>query len=75
MAKIKNTDSPSNQPKKDELGSGMTILSFCIPIAGAIVYYINKDESPKKARTACYAALWGLGIGVLLNIIATLSGA
>lgn len=29
---------------------------------------------PKKAQTACYAALFGFGVGVVLNIIARVGG-
>jgi NO-binding membrane sensor protein with MHYT domain len=59
----------------DKLDTGLTILSACIPIAGAIIYFNNKEKSPNKAKSACTAALVGLGIGVLLNIIvATLGG-
>jgi hypothetical protein len=57
---------------KDKLNTGLTILSFCIPIAGAIIYFSNKDQYPNSAKTACHAALWGFGIGVFLNILSTL---
>ena len=66
-----------NQKKNsnDKLSTGLQILSFCIPLAGAIIYFSSKSEKPNKAKTACHAALWGLGISVLIQIIATLSGA
>ena len=59
----------------DQLSTGLSILSFCIPIAGAIIYFSNKDSMPNKAKSACHAALWGIGIGIILNIIGRLSGA
>lgn len=62
-------------PKEDKLQIGFTILSFCIPIAGAVIYFMNKDDSPKKATTACYAALAGMGIGLVLNILSGIIGA
>jgi len=58
----------------DKLSTGLQVLSFCIPIAGAIIYFNNKGTNPNKAKSACHAALWGFGIGVLINIIATLAG-
>ncbi|MCU0423600.1 MAG: hypothetical protein MUC81_12400 [Bacteroidia bacterium] len=68
-----------NQPQSqenpdDKLGTGLAVLSFCIPIAGAIIYYSNKDNLPNKAKSACYAALWGMGFGILLNILTRLAG-
>jgi len=55
--------------RNEELGTGLAILSFCIPIAGAIIYFTSKDEKPKKAKKACHLALWGMGVGLILNII------
>ncbi len=65
---------PQQENPNDKLSTGLAILSFCIPIAGAIIYFSNKDSMPNKAKSACHAALWGFGIGILLNIIATLAG-
>jgi hypothetical protein len=60
---------PPQRDPSDELGMGLTILSFCIPIAGAIIYFSNVDKMPNKAKSACHAALWGVGIGIVLKII------
>lgn len=54
-----------NQPvmqedPEDKLEMGLKILSFCIPLAGAVIYFTNKDTKPNKAKEACYAALIGL---------------
>ncbi|MFZ1633767.1 MAG: hypothetical protein WAT43_07815 [Chitinophagales bacterium] len=59
---------------QEELGMGLQVLSFCIPLAGAIIYVSYMSNSPRKAKSACYAALWGLGIGVIINILVTLAG-
>jgi hypothetical protein len=59
---------------EDKLSTGLTILSFCIPLAGAIIYFSDKEKSPNKAKTACYAALIGFGIGLVLNIIIRVAG-
>ena len=58
----------------DNLNIGLKVLSFLIPIAGAIIYFANKNDHPKKARSACYAALFGIGVGLLLNILLALGG-
>ena len=59
----------------DQLSTGLQILSFCIPLAGAIIYFSNKSENPNKAKAACTAALWGFGIGIVMQILATVAGA
>lgn len=60
--------------QNDELNTGLKVLSFCIPIAGAIIYFTSKKESPNKAKSACHAALWGFGVSVFLNILSALIG-
>ncbi len=62
-----------NNPE-DELSTGLKVLSFCIPLAGAVIYFMNKTDNPNKAKTACYAALIGMGVGIVLQIIATVAG-
>ena len=72
------TEENQLQPQEnhdDKLSTGLAILSFCIPIAGAIIYFSNKDSMPNKAKSACHAALWGVGIGIVLNILGRLAGA
>ena len=66
---------PPQENPDDTLSTGLAILSFCIPIAGAIIYFSNKDSMPNKAKSACHAALWGVGIGIVLNILGRLAGA
>ncbi len=65
---------PKEDNPKDELHSGLVMLSFCIPLAGAIIYFKNKDTMPNKAKAACHAALLGFGLGILFNIIGTIAG-
>ncbi|GAA3518204.1 hypothetical protein GCM10022393_35400 [Aquimarina addita] len=63
-----------NNGSQEELETGLKVLSFCIPLAGAIIYFMNKDKAPKKAKAACTMALWGFGIAIVLNILATVLG-
>lgn len=58
-----------NNQEDDNLSTGLSILSFCIPLAGAIIYFSNKSDKPVKAKKACNLALWGFFIGIVLNII------
>ena len=37
-----NADQPQNQ---EDLEIGLKVLSFCIPIAGAIIYFVNTCKS------------------------------
>lgn len=59
----------SNEPK-DELETVYQVVSFCFPFIGAIIWLVNMKSSPNKAKTACYAALLGIGISFLLNVLA-----
>lgn len=62
------------QNPEDKLGLGLQILSFCIPLVGIIIYFTSKNESPKKAKTACYAALIGIGVGIIFQILTVVIG-
>ncbi|HAO06102.1 MULTISPECIES: hypothetical protein [Chryseobacterium] len=57
-----------NQSNED-LHIGLKILSFCIPLAGAIIYFVKKDKEPIAAKSACNMALIGLAVNVVLTII------
>ena len=48
------------------------IVLFCLPLVGAIMYFVWKDDKPKKAQTACYLALGGTVLGIVLQVIASL---
>ncbi|MCF2219808.1 hypothetical protein QX233_18770 [Chryseobacterium gambrini] len=57
-----------NQSNED-LHIGLKILSFCIPLAGAIIYFVKKDKEPMAAKSACNMALIGLAVNIVLTII------
>jgi len=61
-------------PQDEDLGIGLKIVSFCIPIVGAILYFVYKKDEPKKSKQACYAALIGAGVGIVINILLTVLG-
>ena len=46
-------DEGFENPKNDELHIGLKILAFFIPIAGAVLYFVKKDSSPKASQQAC----------------------
>lgn len=60
---------PEQNTPKEELGIPLTVVSFCIPIVGAILYFVHKGKSPEKANTACYAALGGLVFGIIIRVL------
>jgi len=61
-----NTPPAQNQ---DDLGVLLKIVSFCIPLVGAILYFVKKGDQPVAAKQACTFALIGLGVGIVINII------
>ena len=60
---------PTPPTEQDKLSTPLTILSFCIPLAGAIIYFMKKDKEPASAKTACVAAVIGFMLGIVINII------
>ena len=58
-----------NNNSNDQLETGLKVLAFCIPLAGAIIYFISKEKSPNKAKQACNFALYGIGFGLVVQII------
>jgi hypothetical protein len=55
---------PNDQPS-----TGLNIISFLIPLVGLIIYLTEREKSPIKATSAGKAALWGVGVTIVLSII------
>lgn len=53
----------------DAPDTGWAILGFFIPIVGLILYLMNKDKSPLKAKSAGKGALIGFCVGAVSGII------
>jgi len=53
----------------DAPNGGFAALGFFIPIAGLILYLINMDTHPKRARSAGKGALIGVIVYVALIIL------
>lgn len=64
-----NQNNPFEQKSQEDLSTGLKVLSFCIPLAGAILYFTKKDKEPVAAKSACNMALIGVGVGIVLQII------
>lgn len=70
-----SNENPFNQPNPDDKPNiGLNILSFCIPLAGLIIYLVHKDKSPIKANSAGKFALISVGIGIVFRVIAAIFG-
>jgi hypothetical protein len=62
-----NVQNPT--PNTEKLGIGLSILCFLIPLVGLILFFVYKAEKPAKSKGACYAALAGFLVGVVINLI------
>ena len=66
-ATVGNTD--------DAPSAGWWVLGFFIPIAGLILYLVNKDTKPQKAGSAIKGALVGFILGIVFGIISGIMSA
>ena len=69
MSDLNQNPNVNQTQYQEDLDLLMKVLSFCIPIAGAVIYFMNKDKAPVKAKSACTMALIGFGVGLVLQII------
>ena len=56
---------PQPVPVNDSLGAGWAILAVLIPLIGIIMYFVWKDETPKRANSILMIALVIIGLNVL----------
>ena len=54
---------------EDAPNTGFAVLGFFIPLAGLILYLINKDTAPLKAKSAGKGALIGFCVSLAFSII------
>ena len=64
-----------NDQSEEDLETILKVVSVCIPIVGAVLYFMNKDKAPKKAKSACTFALIGVGVNIVISILYTILGA
>ncbi len=53
----------------DAPSAGLAVLGFFIPLVGLILYLVNKESSPQKAKSAGKGALIGFIVSVVVSII------
>lgn len=66
---FQNQDPYQNQsapPQKEKASVGLAILSFIIPIAGLIIFIVNKKKKPKTAKVSGICALVSIILGVIM---------
>jgi len=68
-----NYNHPAGSPnnvhiEEDSISAGWGILAFLIPLAGWIMYFVWKDESPHKASQASTIAWIGFAINVIIAL-------
>lgn len=60
-----------NQPYQNNApaSTGMKILSFFIPLAGIILFFVDRDQKPQSAKDCLKFALIAIGVSVALSFI------
>ena len=58
--------------EQDEPSTGLNILSLFVPIAGWIMYFVFKDETPVKAKACAKWAWIGFGISVAFSLLSVM---
>ena len=53
----------------DAPNMGFAVLGFFIPLVGLILYLVNKDTAPLKAKSAGKGALIGFCVSLVFSII------
>lgn len=62
------------QPTEKKASVGLAILSLIIPLAGLIIFIVNKDKRPKTAKASGICAIVGVILNVVLSVIMTVAG-
>ncbi len=63
---------PQPQAQPDAPNIGMAVLGFFIPLAGLIIWAINKDTQPLMAGSALKGAIIGFCVSIAFTILSTI---
>ena len=66
---LANKSSEINNGNIDKPSIALDILSFCIPIAGLILYFIKKSEYPNSAKAYLICAICGFALGFIFSLV------
>jgi hypothetical protein len=57
---------------EEEAGIGWQILAFFVPIAGIIMHFNNRKESPTKAKRYIQVTYFGIAFSLLIRLLSRL---
>ncbi len=60
---------PAAPGEVDAPSLGYAVLGFFIPVVGLILYVLEKDKTPKKAKSAGKGALFGFITSAVLGVL------
>lgn len=63
---------PFTPPVQDNKSIGLNILSFFIPLAGLILWAVNKDKKPVQSKSVAHSAIGGFVTAFVMSIVAVL---
>ncbi len=66
---LANKSSEINNGNIDKPSIALDILSFCIPIAGFILYFIKKSKYPNSAKAYLICAICGFALGFIFSLV------
>jgi len=62
-------DQLEDNHEKEDLAFGWKALCFIIPLAGAIIFFNHQSTNQRKSKSACIAALCGVGLNIVLRLV------
>lgn len=65
QSQFANQPMAQGQVSYEDAGWGLKILSLLIPIVGLIMYFINKNNAPVKAKSCIIFAAIGFGLSFI----------
>ena len=68
---VNETKSSDNSSTSEKVDIGFAILSFFIPLAGLIIFFVKKDKEPKTAKASGICAIVGFLLGIIISFIIT----
>lgn len=64
-----SVDENKKENTPDSSSTGMAVLGFFIPLAGLIIWLINKETKPLMAKSAGRGALVGFIVSTVFSIV------
>lgn len=66
---VRSTNPTQSASLEDGATTGMKVLSFLIPIAGLILFFMDREKKPAAAKEELMWAAIGFGVGIVLSVI------